>query len=564
MGQVAQRDGLVGLEPGQPPGLGHGGVEAAQLVHQAQVPGLQAGPDPAPGDLAHPLHRQLAAVGHPLDEAVIDPVHPAGVLGPLLRREGLTAAEGPGIVVADGDLAGVDAEPRQRRAQHELAAEHADGAGQGGGIGHDLRRAGGDPVAAGRRIGAHGHHHRLARRPGRPDGGQDLFRGRVRPAGGGDAEDDGLDGLVLHRGAEGAGHVVGIDAVALAEARGMGGAGDDLPLRGDHGDGRAGAGEVVHVIAGEIDEAGLAVAHHPAQGGLGLLHLADLVHQADGAGLFGVIGTGLQRVLQLLTVHLAVGCGGGDLRQIDRGQPADRRFPVGGGVVVIEVGIDGVLVLVALLVVGLDPVLVEGALEEHLLRGQAHGLEGGRRLHPQLVGGGAHHVAGRHDARRIEALAVGHHQLAAAPEVAQGVADLVGGAGGHAPFRQADQQGLHMGVGLRLPQSLDDGGHRQGLAVQEGQGVVRRLVADRPPQVEAEDGVGRRRGRPGAGGDHGDQQDRQADEEQAEAREHAGHGQEELFQRGIPIPASGAAGGCRTRPHVCGRRTRVCNGTSHR
>jgi hypothetical protein len=37
-------------------------------------------------------------------------------------------------------LAGVDAEPRQGLAQGELAAEHADRAGQGGGLGDDRRR----------------------------------------------------------------------------------------------------------------------------------------------------------------------------------------------------------------------------------------------------------------------------------------------------------------------------------------------------------------------------------------------------------------------------------------
>jgi len=50
---------------------------------------------------------------------------------------------------------------------------------------------------------------------------------------------------------------------------------------------------------------------------------------------------------------------------------------VGGGVVAVEVGIDGVLVLHALLVLGLDAVLVEEALEEEVLGRQADGLAGG-------------------------------------------------------------------------------------------------------------------------------------------------------------------------------------------
>ena len=61
---------------------------------------------------------------------------------------------------------------------------------------------------------------------------------------------------------------------------------------------------------------------------------------------------------------------------------------MGGRIVAIEVGIDRVLIFVALLVLGLDAIFVKGALEEDVLDAEAGHLEWRAGLHPDLIGGG--------------------------------------------------------------------------------------------------------------------------------------------------------------------------------
>jgi hypothetical protein len=106
--------------------------------------------------------------------------------------------------------------------------------------------------------------------------------------------------------------------------------------------------------------------------------------------------------------------------------------------------------------VGHHAVAVEQALEENLLVGQARHLEGGGVLHPELVGGGAQHVARDHHAIGVEALAVGHHALAGPLEGLDGQPQLLGDGGRHAAFGQAQEQTLHARVVLGLVQGGDD------------------------------------------------------------------------------------------------------------
>ena len=167
-------------DAGQRLGLVHRLVEAAELVDQAQLLGLGAGPDPALGDLAHPLGRQLAAR------------RPRG------RRSRRRCGPSSGRRRRAG--AGVNCAGRCRRrrrsrrrrsswrtstpnraravAERELAAEDADRAGQGGGLGDDRRGLRRDPVAARGAVGAHGDHHRLAGRLGRAHGAPGSARRR--------------------------------------------------------------------------------------------------------------------------------------------------------------------------------------------------------------------------------------------------------------------------------------------------------------------------------------------------------------------------------------------------
>ena len=384
LGEMLEAHGLVGGNFGQLLGLGHRLGQTAQLIHQPQRQGLGAGPDAALGDLAHPFGRQFAARGDAADEVVVDAVHLAREGRALGRGEALARREGVGVFAAHRQAAHVDAEAAQSVGQHELAAEHADGAGQGGRLGHDPVRFGTDPIAARGRIGPHGDHHRLAGRARRAHGGQDLFGRLGRAAGRGDAEDDGLHVLVLDGVVDGLGRVVGMDGGAAAEAAPAAPAGDDGPLAAHDGDGvpaRAGALALLAQIFAELDDLG-ALAGAGLDGDLGLLDLADLVDQAVGQGLFGRIGAGLDQGLQRRGRGLAILGGVAQGAVVDGGHPGGHGLAVRAGVIALGVFVDGVLVLVALLELGLHPILLKGAAQEQAVGREAHSLEAGGVLHP--------------------------------------------------------------------------------------------------------------------------------------------------------------------------------------
>jgi hypothetical protein len=128
--------------------------------------------------------------------------------------------------------------------------------------------------------------------------------------------------------------------------------------------------------------------------------------------VFRQIGTRLDVAAQRRRVELAVGRGLAKAHLIDRAQPRQLGFAVGRRVVVVEVAVDRVLELVALLVVGLDAVLVEEPLEEDVLVREPGDLERRAGLHPELVGRRAQHVGRGDHAGGIEPLAVGDHRLA--------------------------------------------------------------------------------------------------------------------------------------------------------
>ncbi len=259
-------------------------------------------------------------------------------------------------------------------------------------------------------------------------------------------------------------------------------AGDDLALRIDHCDPAPASGPVrppgVGGIVGEGHQFG-PLARAIEDGVLDVLHLADAVDQAEALGLRGRVGARFHRLLQCGWVLAPVLGGGLDRGLIDRAHPRQGRLPVGGGVVAVEVGIDGVLVLVALLVVGLDAILVEQALEEHVLGGHAHRLEGRPGLHPELVGGGAQHIGRGHRAGRRQSLAVGVDRLARGTEVLDRQPQLIGLPRRQAAFGQADQDALHVRVGLGVAQARDDRHGRQRAPPEGREGRLGVLIVDR-------------------------------------------------------------------------------------
>jgi hypothetical protein len=127
---------------------------------------------------------------------------------------------------------------------------------------------------------------------------------------------------------------------------------------------------------------------------------------------FGRIGPAFDHRLQRVGAELAVLRRGRQPGRIDRAHPRQLRLAVVGGVVVVEVAVDGVLVLIALLEVGDDPVLVEEVLEEDVFLRQPHRLERGRGLHPHVAAGRAKLIGRGGDTLRVDALAVGQDRLA--------------------------------------------------------------------------------------------------------------------------------------------------------
>ncbi|MNQ90279.1 hypothetical protein D3C85_1056140 [compost metagenome] len=214
-----------------------------------------------------------------------------------------------------------------------------------------------------------------------------------------------------------------------------------------------------------------------------------------------------------------------------------------GGIVALRIFVDGVLVLVALLKLGFDAVFLEGAPQEEAVAGQAHGLEAGGVLQPQLVGAGSDHIAGDHRAQGHETLAMGDDGLARGAEPVDRLTHFVGGGGGHAALRRADQQHLDAGVLLGLGQGVDDVDHRQARTAESGERIGRLLIGQPFAQVQLQHRVGGR-GRLGGSGRRREEQqgrNRQDDEEGHEPGEDAEHGQEELFHEKGGRPVSGHA-----------------------
>ncbi len=257
-----------------------------------------------------------------------------------------------------------------------------------------------------------------------------------------------------------------------------------------------------------------------------------MVDQALGLGVDGVIGTRFQRRTQLVRVLLAIGRRSAHSALIDRGHPGGLGQPVGGSIIVVEVGVDGVLVFFALFEIGGDAVLVKEALEKDIRHRHAGDLERRPRLHPELVGGRAQHVGRSDGAGGIEALTMGDDRPAGFAEMLERLAQFVGFARLHAALGQAHEQRLDPAVALGPMQGLDNCHHRQLAAAEAREGALRLLVDQVAPQVQRQDRLGRGCGRVRSACDQADDQERHADEKQHQPGEDTGHGQQELFHQG--------------------------------
>ncbi len=142
---------------------------------------VATGPDPAAGQLVHPFAAEVAALGDAVDEVVVDGVEQPVEARQLALVERPAGGEHPRMRAA-GDSAGGQARPLEQLAEHCLAAQHADRAGEGRGLGDDDVGRAGDVVAAGAGQRAHRHDDRLAGVPGQAHLAPDGVRGNRRAA----------------------------------------------------------------------------------------------------------------------------------------------------------------------------------------------------------------------------------------------------------------------------------------------------------------------------------------------------------------------------------------------
>ena len=193
-----------------------------------------------------------------------------------------------------------------------------------------------------------------------------------------------------------------------------------------------------------------------------------------------------------------------------------------GCVVVIEVGVDGRLVLITLLEVGDHAMLIEEALEEYVVARDAADLELRSRLHPHITRGRRQAVGRNRHAVGVKPLAVGQDRLARGAKRFERQAELIGGGRWHAALRQAHQQSAHPIVMLGAPQRALYAEHRDAAASQDGKRTVGLLVGERTAKIEHHDRPLGHRGRARHRRQPCEKHDRRADREQGQPGEHTG------------------------------------------
>jgi hypothetical protein len=147
------------------------GLEVAHRVDEAVLLGGGAGPHAALGERVDLVVGLAAALGDAVDEHLVHVLHHRQDQGPLLVGPGGHRRPHRGAL-ALGERVGVDADVLEHAAERQLAADDADRAGEGVGLGEDLGRAGRDVIAARGGEVTHRHEDRLLgleRRDGPPD-----------------------------------------------------------------------------------------------------------------------------------------------------------------------------------------------------------------------------------------------------------------------------------------------------------------------------------------------------------------------------------------------------------
>ena len=141
--------------------MGDGLLQAADLVHQTQLQGVLATPDPALGQRFDFADRHRPALGDAVDELAVTELDLALDDAARCVAEPTVGAETAGQL-GGAQAVGVDAQLVQTALEGGDQTEYADGTGNRAGVREDAVGVHGHPVAAGSRHVAHRHHHRLA------------------------------------------------------------------------------------------------------------------------------------------------------------------------------------------------------------------------------------------------------------------------------------------------------------------------------------------------------------------------------------------------------------------
>ncbi|MNS27699.1 hypothetical protein D3C72_596530 [compost metagenome] len=359
---------------------------------------------------------------------------------------------------------GGDAELVQQPAVGEEAAEDADRAGDGAGLGVDARAVGRDPVAAGSGHVAHRDDHGLAREAQQIDLAADLVGSRRVAAGAVHANDHGLDAIVAANLAQRAGDGgraggLAVDQIAAALAAG------DRAVDGDDGQ-----------DVGRAPGAGLVLMQGVGVGRALLEHAGDLVgvgHLVDEVGFFGR-GRGEKPL-----VHERHDLLGGEPARLgdaldDLGELGveellglflgrAREFLAG-------VGLGGGLVLAHRDELRLDAELVEGALHEGGRVGQALHVQAARGVLDDLVAGRRQVVLADAGARDV-----GDGGLARRLEVRDGVPQLLEPAQARGDAAHVEHQAGDLGIELGLLDALGQMQHAGVVLLAQVEGVERQI-----------------------------------------------------------------------------------------
>src|SRR5271170_196575 len=396
-----------------------GAIEAAELVHQAELFRLRAGPDAAFADFVHGFDRHFAALGDASGEIGVGVVERFLNIGALRGGEILLRGEHRGVV-AGGHGIRAHAETRVESRDVEFADQHADGASDGAGVRHDFTSRGCDPVAAGGRDVRHGNDDGLDL-IGQLDFAANYLAADYRTAAGIHAQHDGFDTAI---GASGAN--IGCHGIAAhhrtSAGRAAGISGNDQAGGVDYGNSAAAVIRDGGAIA--IQRDGIPPAVVILEITLQLIPVAEAVHDFVGDRVTGRKRAAVQQRFKLRAIHAAGFGGVVQILIVDAVQQAFDLFLVRGRKLFLGESVAGGFEFGDVIELGDDFQLVEGAAEEKRLGHHAANADGRGGHQPDLLAGAGEIIFGVADSVVTEIADAGFAAFAKGEQVAANFLEL--------------------------------------------------------------------------------------------------------------------------------------------